>query len=431
MGVELRTVLFEDGERFSVLVDKETKVPHYWSTLFATIELRRYTQNTAKNVLRDIAHLMLWEGMNKRNLVDEFCAGRFLTHEDIISIREHCGTSSKSLNRRLKISSKTQTNIDVLYPSKISKLMKVSAANLNIRIARVASYLGFLARVVLRENSSINEFQPLIDNMVKRLIAQKAKGVKKSIQNSIPKIPSKEVFEKLMAVVEVESVDNPWKSESTRFRNWLMIKILYETGMRSGEVLSLRIDRLDLYAEKPTIHVTRTHNDPYDSRKNQPVAKTLERNIPISLSLVDAISRYIEIRSKIPEANKHPYLFVTQRKGVTLGQPLSEAAFYGRVFKPIIDVMPELFSGMSRHQIRHNFNERLSDRIDEINQLAKKDPEIQAINEKQEIQIRQHLCGWKSEDSPAIYNQRHIQKVAREALLNDMDRQLGKNNEKK
>lgn len=431
MSVELRTVLFEDGERFSVLVDKETKVPHYWSTLFATIELRRYTQNTAKNVLRDIAHLMLWESMNNRNLVDEFCEGQFLTHEDIISIREHCGTSSKSLNRRLKISSKSQTNIDVLYPSTISKLAKVSAENLNIRIARAASYLGFLARVVLRESSSINELQPLIDNMIKRLIAQKAKGVKKSIQNSIPKTPSKDVFEKLMAVVEVESVDNPWKSNSTRFRNWLMIKILYDTGMRSGEVLSLRIDRLDLYAEKPTIRVTRTHNDPYDSRKNQPVAKTLERNIPISLSLVDAISRYIEIRSKIPGANKHPYLFVTQRKGVTLGQPLSEAAFYGRVFKPVIDVMPEFFSGMSRHQLRHNFNERLSDRIDDINRIAKENPNIQAINEKQEIQIRQHLCGWKSEDSPAIYNQRHIQKVARKALLTDMDKQLGKNDENK
>ncbi|RUM50558.1 MAG: site-specific integrase [Marinomonas sp.] len=429
MSVELRTVLFEDGERFPVLVDKQTKVPHYWSTLFATIELRRYTQNTAKNVLRDIALLMLWEGMNNRNLVDEFCAGRFLTHEDIISIREHCAISSKSLNRSLKINSKAQTNIAVLYPSNIPKLAKVSAENLNIRISRVASYLGFLARVILRESSRINELQPQIDNMVKRLIAQKAKGVKKSTQNSIPKIPSKEVFEKLMAVVEVESADNPWKSESTRFRNWLMIKILYDTGMRSGEVLSLRIDRLDLYAEQPTISVTRTHNDPYDSRKNQPVAKTLERNIPISSSLADAISRYIEIRSKISGANKHPYLFVTQRKGASLGQPLSEAAFYGRVFKPIIEMMPEFFSGVSRHHLRHNFNERLSDRIDEINRIAKENPDVQAINEKQEIQIRQHLCGWKSEDSPAIYNQRHIHKVAREALLDDMNRQFGANDD--
>ena len=431
MSLELRTVLFEDGERFSVLVDKETKVPHYWSTLFATIELRRYTQNTAKNVLRDISHLMLWEGMNNRNLVDEFCAGRFLTHEDIIGIREHCGTSSKSLNRRLKISSKAQTNIDVIYPSTISKLAKVSAENLNIRIARVASYLGFLARVVLRESSSINELQPHIDNMVKQLIAQKAKGTKKSTQNSMPKIPPKEVFEKFMEVVEVDSVDNPWKNENTKFRNWLMIKILYDTGMRSGEVLSLRIDRLDLYAEKPTIRVTRTHNDPNDSRKNQPVAKTLERNIPISRNLVDVISRYIEIRSKIPGANKHPYLFVTQRKGFTLGQPLSEAAFYGRVFKPIIEVFPELFSGMSRHQLRHYFNDRLSDKIDEINKIAKENPNIQSINEKQEIQIRQHLCGWKSEDSPAIYNQRHIHKVAREALLEDMNRQIGIYNDPK
>ena len=431
MKVELKTVLFEDGERFSVLVDKQTKVPHYWSTLFATIELRRYTQNTAKNVLRDIAHLMMWEGINNRNLVDEFCAGSFLTHEDIISIREHCGTSSKSLNRSLKIRSKNQANIAALYPSTIPKLAKVSAENLNIRISRVASYLGFLARVVLRESPSINELQPHIDNMVKRLIAQKAKGVKKSIQNSMPKAPSKDIFEKFMAVVEVNSVDNPWKSEKTKFRNWLMIKILYDTGMRSGEVLSLRIDRLNLYSEQPTISVTRTHNDPYDSRKNQPVAKTLERNIPISSELAGSILKYIEIRAYVPGANKHPYLFVTQRSCETQGKPLSDAAFYGRVFKPIIDRMPEMFAGISRHQLRHNFNERLSDRIDDINRIAKENPSVQAINEKQEIQIRKHLCGWKSEDSPAIYNQRHIHKVAREALLVDMNKQLEKDDDAK
>lgn len=431
MNFELRTFLFEDGERFPVLVDKQTKVPHYWSTLFATIELRRLTQNTAKNVLRDIAHLMLWEKINNRNLVDEFYMGQFLTHEDIISIRDHCGTSSKSLKRRIKISSQTHAKIQTLYPSMISKLEKVSGAHLNIRISRVASYLSFLGRVAIRESSRINEFQPLINNMEKRLIAQKAKGVKRSSQNSIPETPSQEVFDMLMGIIEEDSVDNPWKSKDIKLRNWLMIKILYDTGMRSGEVLSLRIDRLDLYAEEPTIRVSRTHNDPYDSRKNQPVAKTLERNIPISSSLADSISRYIEVRAKIPGANKHPYLFVTQRKGKTLGQPLSEAAFYGRVFKPIIAVMPDFFSEMSRHKLRHNFNDRLSDRIDEINRIAKENPNIQAINEKQEIQIRQHLCGWRSEGSPAIYNQRHIHKVARDALLRDMNQQSENGNYEK
>lgn len=431
MNVELRTILFEDGERFPVLIDKETKIPHYWSTLFATIELRRYTQNTAKNVLRDIAHLMLWESMNNRNLVNEFCVGQLLTHEDIISIREHCATSSRGLKRRLKNCSKAQGRIEALYPSKIPKLAKVTAANLNVRITRTASYLSFLARVVLRESARINELQPLIDNMARRLVAQKAKGVNKSIQNSIPKTPSKEVFEMLMTVIAIDSVDNPWKNKSTRFRNWLMIKVLYDTGMRSGEVLSLRIDRLDLYADKPTIRVSRTHNDMHDSRANQPVAKTLERNIPISVELADAISKYIEMRAKISGANKHPYLFVTHRKGPTLGQPLSDASFYGRVFKPIIDVMPNIFEGLSRHKIRHNFNERLSDRIDEINLISKNNPDIQAINEKQEIQIRQHLCGWKSENSPAIYNQRHIHKTARDALLTDMNQQLKKGHDAK
>jgi integrase len=195
--------------------------------------------------------------------------------------------------------------------------------------------------------------------------------------------------------------------------------------LRSGEVQSLRIDKMDLYSDKPSIRVVRTHNDPHDPRSNQPVAKTLERNIPISHELVKSIDEYIRRRAQIPGANRHPYLFVTQRKGPTLGQPISDATFYGRVFKAAINLMPDYFAGVTRHKVRHNFNDRLSDKIDEINRLAKVNPDIQEINEKKEIQIRQQLCGWKSEDTPAIYNQRHIQKVAREALLEDMNAQLG------
>jgi hypothetical protein len=192
MNLKLKTVMFEDGERFPVLVEKETNLPHYWATLFSTIELRRHTQNTAANVLRDIVHFLLWEKLKGRDLIEEFLQGQFLSHQDIISIRDHCSVSSKSLKRSLRNNNlKNQANISFLYPESVSKLERISLGNLNTRLARVADYLDFVAKAVLRESSNFLSYKPFIEDMKKSILAQKANGVSKSTVNSIPQIPPK------------------------------------------------------------------------------------------------------------------------------------------------------------------------------------------------------------------------------------------------
>lgn len=428
--MKLKTLVLEDGERFPILIEKETNTPYYWTTLYTSILLRKYTQNTIANTLRDIDHFLIWETSNNRNLISEFHEGKLLTLEDIHSIRDHCSFSTKRIKHVQKSNiSQNKTKISLLHPTPLLTTERIQLNTLNIRLSRVASFLEFLAYTVLRESPNLISLKPQITEMKKRILSQKAKGIDSSSQKRIPSTPPKQVFEKLMSVIALDSPINPWKNEEIKFRNWLMIKLLYETGIRAGEVLSLRIDYLNLYDEKPSIRITRNHNDIHDSRPYQPVAKTLERNIPISFELVEAIDRYIKKRSLIPNANKHPYLFVTHHKGHHLGRPLSEAAFYGRVFKPIVEKMPNLFEGVTRHTIRHNFNERLSERFDLINSQARDDSTINAINEKQESQIRMQLCGWKSEETASIYNLRHIEKRAREALLKDMNAQSGRNNE--
>lgn len=63
---KLETVLFQNGERFPLLVNKETGIPDLYSTLWVTVELRYHCAvNTIRNKLGVIQWLMDWEQNNK------------------------------------------------------------------------------------------------------------------------------------------------------------------------------------------------------------------------------------------------------------------------------------------------------------------------------------------------------------------------------
>jgi integrase len=274
---------------------------------------------------------------------------------------------------------------------------------------------------MLRGRANFTSLTEAIDDLKKRIIAQKPKGRGNNGLANEPdaKAPSPEVFESLMMVVREDSSENPYKHPGIRTRNALMFDVLYETGMRSGEILALQIGDIDF--QIGSISVVRRHDNPDDPRSRQPVAKTLERDIPISLTLAKKIRNYVmEVRSKVPNANKSPFLFVTHKRGKNQGLAISDSTFRNRVLGPAISVNPELFDEICRHGFRHNFNYRLSIKIDAINQRAKIDPTIKPVNEKAEIQIRKQLNGWSSDESAQTYNLRHTQEMANKLMLDEM-----------
>ena len=101
--------------------------------------------------------------------------------------------------------------------------------------------------------------------------------------------------------------------------------------------------------------------------------------------------------------------------------PISNSTFVNRVLKPAVAIHPELLEEITRHGFRHNFNYKLSKRIDEINKAAKENPKIKPINEKKEIQIRKELNGWSSDKTAETYNLRHIREEADRVMREDMD----------
>ncbi|WP_257265303.1 site-specific integrase [Endozoicomonas sp. ONNA2] len=422
-------LVMSDGERYPILLD-ENGMPDYWITLYVTEQLRvERTQASITNALGHLIHFQLWEQMNGRDLVDEFSRLEFLTDQDAHSLRDHCLIETKALKKWLASSSKTG-NVSK-FPSAstapTASFKLVSKNHASNRMGEIASYLDFLAHTVLRGRVD-TEVSGAIENMQKRLKANRPKGNSGLGLMIDPnfKAPPLKVFEDFMSVVAENSPRNPFKNKDIRFRNSLMFEVLYDTGLRSGELLALRIGDIQSGMNGAMLSVVRRHDTAADKRKKQPVAKTLERNITLDDGIYDRLYRYImEVRANIPNARKHPYIFVTHKAGQYQGDPISNSAFYNRILQPAIDVDPDRFEGITRHGFRHNLNYIISKDIDEQNEQAQGDPS-QIVSEKEEMDFRKDQFGWSSDDTAATYNRRHTVEKANKFMREHMDHHMEK-----
>jgi integrase len=180
-----------------------------------------------------------------------------------------------------------------------------------------------------------------------------------------------------------------------RLRNWLMVEMALELGLRRGELLKLRLDSLPRGSEDG-LRVLRRPDDPHDSRRREPAVKSAERVVPISRFLVSIIRAYLTLLAPLGRpVGKTPYLFVTRK-----GEPLSVKAS-DDIMKPIArhtGVTP-----LSWHRLRHTWAERMAELLaEQANGMDK----------------LMYLGGWTNQQSPKRYIQNAIAKQAGETLRN-------------
>lgn len=417
-----KQLIFSNGERYPMLVDINGN-PDYWVTLYVTVNLRpKLSQTAITNVIRDIKHLRLFEEINQRDLLAEMGRGIFLSDSDVVSVRDHCMLGTEELRKWSESLYRNDVTKSLkIHPTGSRQFARVGKSHTANRIKNIANYLDFTARTILRSRSQYPELIKKIDHMRTRLLAQRPKGFGRAGIGSNPddKAPNPKVFEELMLLIKEDSPNNPYKNPKIRNRNALIFDLLYETGVRAGELLGLRIEDIDFRFH--TIQIRRRHDDIDDPRPQQPVAKTLERTIPIKEEISKRLRKYImEVRANIPGANKHPFIFVTHHGGKCQGNPISDSTFRKCVLSMAINNNKDLFDGINRHGFRHNFNFILSKKIDEHNKSAKINSDLIPISEKDEIQIRKQLNGWSSDDTAQTYNLRHIRELAENIIREDL-----------
>jgi integrase len=424
-------IVFEDGERYPMLMN-EDGFPDFWMTLFVTAKLRPgHKASSIENTMRNILHLRLWEQIENRDLVAEFTNGQILSKDDVERIRDHCLLNTSDLKKELKITySPNVASILAHYPTAKRKALRVSWTHYGNRLSHIASYLSFIGEIAIKTHKDARILRPELKKMDRLLRAQRDKVQRKSrgASNADFKAPSPEIFEKFLKVVAEDSPDNPYKSPLNRKRNALMFNVLDRTGIRSGELLGLHIGDIDFNQFKITVE--RRHDSKYDPRTRQPVQKTNGRTIRVHSELIQGIRDYIfHVRANIPGANKHPFIFVTHKKGEYQGRPISDSTFRNRILKPATKTYPDMYDEVRRHGFRHNFTYRISKRIDAHNAWVRANPKEaekkgeKIFTERNVEQILMELNGWSSASSAEPYLLRYVKEKAEQFMIADQEEQ--------
>ena len=388
----VRKIKLPDGELLPVLVEPRS-APAREPIRYAVAMLRNTgrAESTIDAHMRAIAVAREWARSNGFTLEARMSAGVGL------NLRELDG-----LSHALRATHAPDPAVRPL-PGKVHRLSHLPHAMLDPqtganRVRFVAGYLDWLAR-----HSRAEAAQHVLRDTVNAL------GERAKFRTPQPSAPRKGLSaqqrDRLFAVIDPSSPDNPFRSQAVRHRNLAIVACLDESGMRRGELCGLKIPDIDF--GKLTISIHRRPPDPRDPRRERPMTKTGARRVPIRPELADILFAYLSSWRRVePAARLHAYLFVSHG-GRRPGGPLSPRSV-GKLFDALQDV---LGFGLHPHLLRHTWNDRFSGALDR--KAARGDGTAEATEER----IRNFLMGWSPHSKMApLYSRRHIERAAEVAL---------------
>lgn len=383
MSNSFRTTSFSmsSGERYCLVIDRVTELPIYHPNLFITTQLRNKSDSfsTMLSAANNIAILLRF--LEDRNInLEERILGRdlFETYE-LDDLRDF-----------------TQQRF-----SKVADEGVVSSITHYMRLTTIAQYISWYANHLIKLPSTVEARQiKRVETQIKSRRPVK-RGRNRDQDRSLDEVQLEALFE----IIKVGSEHNPF-GEQVQRRNRLMILILYYLGIRGGELLNLRIS--DINFAKHQLKIVRRADEKDDPRIQEPNAKTLERTIPLGELLSKELHEYIAgDRRKVTNAKRNNFLFITHKKGPTIGQPISKSSYY-KIFNIVKSVAPQLYE-LTGHKLRHTWNRKFSEKMDSMDEPA---------SEEKQDQIRSYIMGWKQGSGTSThYNKRFVQEQAQKAAL--------------
>jgi integrase len=307
--------------------------------------------NTLNNDLRSLMYLYLWADARGVNLQDHFESGALLSLSEVADLDTFSGKYLDEALAELSVSATDVICLDVrdskAYRRTINLIEKRN------RLTAIHSFIEYTSADCLSKlhlwPDKWSHYNSIRENCL-RWIKSRYETIKKPRRNDLG---SREGLEKaevdrLRAVIEPDHPENPFQSK-VRFRNYLIIRLLLDLGIRRGELLGIRIEDVRAGSDG-TVAIHRRPDDPDDPRKMQPSSKTEARTLPMSGRLTDLLYEWIvHHRSKIALARKHPFLIVD----CYTGRPLSLSSV-NKLMAALRRRVPELPKTLSAHVLRHS-----------------------------------------------------------------------------
>lgn len=372
----IRILVRSNGERLPLLIEKASGQPLFEPTLYVVSRLHGRASNTIQQHLAALQVLF------------RFCATREI---DLSArVRSNALLSPHELDGLVAAVRRSAS-----VPSGKS-LSRETAGN---RLRAIRAYLNWLTKRHLHHLAHVGRefvrYQLERDRLIAELSAR-IPPARISVVSKAGLEPEQRIA--LLAAITPGSDTNPWFGDAAQKRNSIMLRLLYETGMRRGELMALRLE--DINVRECRVWIVRRPDDPRDPRRRQPVVKTEERVLELGPELGRALAEYVtKTRASGTPRPKHGYLFVDSRHGAPL-----TASGLDKVFNALRSV-PSLPTDLTSHTLRHDWNDRFSLLM-----------EKRGVRPEEELRLRKYLQGWRWDGSAQRYNRRHIVRRANQSL---------------
>lgn len=406
------------GESYSILLGDDG-MPLPYQNLFVTLYYRNQSKasNTCYRVFEHLKYLDEICQFEEIDLIERCKVGNFLTKIEFENIKRHSSFTVASF--REMVARHKSSNVVSIKKSKLETARgsitinpegNISPYTTYNRLTVFARFIGWLEEELFPSKDSTAEAELIKIRGDKFGTGDEALdwGDWKSLE-SIEKI-------RVLDVVHPDSSENPWKTESVRYRNQLIVNMFFAIGCRRGELLKIRVATND---HKSDIRrrdrdgryfvMLRSQTDDDDKRKNRPEGKTLGRFVPMDKRLVGMYENYLIHHRPNAVGSEHvEFLFVTHNHKQQSNAALSLAQV-NKIFREISEVVG---FRVHPHACRHTWNDEFSAFAD------KRIAEGRTTEAKSEAD-RQKLMGWREDSKMAkLYARRHEDKRAMDVALN-------------
>nr|WP_262924286.1 site-specific integrase [Pseudomonas aeruginosa] len=381
-------------------------VPAYYPNLYVTLEQSGRALNTQHKYLEHIGvveDFLEFESIDLIARLEERPKSRYLTDSEI-----SCFVADAALHK--SILDKKYTGVR-LPPTAYKTVGRVHAQQ---RLETVRDYLKFLYEKLGDEAT-----RDAAADDVERRLNQKIKAAKpawKKIRNDDMKGLTNQERDRLLEITHPESAENPFANEALKLRNYIILLLGLDMGLRRSEMLLIKLG--DIRWHNRELSVVNLVNEEIDPRTLAPQFKTHERILEMGDDLIFALKKYVDtyrISETGPSAaKKHPFLLVSHRRNE--GRPLSIKALDG-ILPRAGKVAPEL-EHIHPHVLRHDAVYTLLESMRE--ELEMLTPEDRTTKVQK---VLTYAFGWSSESNmPSLYGAKFWKEEANKAMKKRSDK---------
>lgn len=403
-NIRLKQYQFNSLTFVSIVDDADCPVDPYVSC-YLNGPLSSKSANTTLRYANELLFILRYFSARGVDLTARVAAGEFISQREYMQFYDECCFQKSSLKecsviKFLNVSDKHLRNVMV---SNQRGMAKVASETLQGRIRRLRQYMDWLFEQ-FHEVQNVDEitYKKFIKLRSKIELDEEGLGKNRSRSVSDPEesvIPDA-IFVKLLEMILPSSPNNPFKS--SKIRNYLIISLLVQSGIRRGALAKLKISDFHFHGTYDQISIYRSGNDPTDCRAQKPNQKTKAHLATVDPVLMKQTKLYIDnIRVTFPLAQFHDFLLVSENdsKG-TMGKPLS--------LKSINNIFQKLSLALGfnlyPHLLRHKWNETFDE------QGARKGVDSVLLED-----IRKYAMGWSQNTSMTqVYNDKRLAMKARE-----------------